>query len=48
MKCNDDKKCICLTCENMKDCYCSYFKSNHMCDKCDWKGYVIHCPNKNK
>lgn len=50
MKCKeqDINKCQCKTCQNMKDCYCDHFKSNHMCDKCDWKGSVTKCPNKNK
>lgn len=46
MKCTEEGKCECKNCNHMKDCYCNYSKTNHMCDKCDWKGSVMMCPNK--
>lgn len=48
MKCKekDTNQCQCKTCGNMKNCYCEHFNSDHMCDKCDWKGSVTYCPNK--
>lgn len=50
MKCreNDDKnnKCECKACNNMENNYCKYFRSDNMCQKCDWSGCVTYCPNK--
>lgn len=47
MKCRRiESKCECKECINMKDFYCTHFKSNNMCDKCDYKGEVTYCPNK--
>ena len=49
MKCEDLKsKCECKECKNLSNCYCNYFKSDHMCYKCDWNGVVKYCPNKNE
>lgn len=46
MKCTEEGICECKNCNHMNNYYCDYFKSNHMCDKCDWKGPVMMCPNK--
>lgn len=47
MKCRrPDSECKCLTCKYMNSCYCEWFKSDKMCEKCDYHGEVRSCSSE--
>lgn len=48
MKCRrPETKCECKNCSNhINGSYCKHFKTDNMCDKCDWKGEVTMCSNR--